>query len=175
MSNLTADRLRELLEYDPETGIFTWRVRRAGKTVSGSPAGCVGPKGYVRIDVDCVTYRAHRLAWLYVHGEWPSGMLDHRNRIRHDNRISNLRLANLSLNAANSTLISTNKSGFRGVSWHNRDKRWVSQICVNGRVTFLGNFKDPVDAARAYDKAAAEAFGEFAGINFPLDGGACEP
>lgn len=90
-ADLTPERLRELLEYDPETGKFTWLRNRAFKALGGTHAGYLNSNGYLRITVDDVSYAAHRLAWLYVHGRWPDKTIDHINRNKQDNRIANLR------------------------------------------------------------------------------------
>ena len=85
--SLTAERLREVLDYDPDTGVFTRKVRTASSVKVGDVAGSLNGKGYIRIRVDGRLYFAHRLAWLYVHGEWPVDQVDHINGIKNDNRI----------------------------------------------------------------------------------------
>lgn len=92
---LTAERLRELLSYDPETGWFTWRVTRSsnGRADAGSRAGALRSDGYRHVTVDQHKYKEHRLAWLYMTGKWPEADLDHKNNTRDDNRFSNLRAA----------------------------------------------------------------------------------
>ncbi len=153
-TGLTAERLRELLDYDQETGIFTWLVTR-GKGLRGTIAGSAKEDGYVMIRIDRRRYRAHRLAWLHVTGEWPEEEIDHVNRQRADNRFVNLRQATRSEQQQNVLLQSTNKSGYRGVSWHERDKRWQAQIHANCKATSLGNFHTPEEAYAAYCAAAA--------------------
>jgi hypothetical protein len=91
-ADLTADRLRELLHYDPETGEFKWRVRVGPRFAAGSCAGGWANDGYVMICIKGVKHRANRLAWLYVHGTWPSGKLRHVNFLRYDTRMCNLEL-----------------------------------------------------------------------------------
>jgi hypothetical protein len=150
---LTANRLREVLDYDPQTGIFT----RAGKR-AGSSNGC----GYLRIRVDGQRYLAHRLAWLHVHGVWPSDQIDHVNTDRADNRIANLRDASRSQNHANTPLSRANTSGFKGVYWAPHTARWRAAIKVNGKKRHLGYFYSANDAALAYEAAANKMFGEFA-------------
>jgi hypothetical protein len=153
---LTAERLRELLSYDPETGVFTWRVTRGGGAQVGSVAGAIDRHGYRHIKLDYRLYRAHRLAWLYVYGAFPSKELDHINRLRDCNAISNLREATRSENGQNKVLQANNTSGFKGVSWDKRARKWAAQIALNGKNKFLGRFSTPHEAHLTYLAAAAE-------------------
>jgi hypothetical protein len=154
-TELTAARLRELLNYDSSTGEFTWCERRSSVPAGGT-AGCL-KDGYIVIRVDGVLYRAHRLAWLHVHGEWPKDQLDHVNHERADNRLTNLRQVDNRENARNTTLRVDNNSGRVGVSWASRDKRWKAQIgvVVDGRtkVVYLGNYRARQDAIAARSQA----------------------
>jgi len=150
---ITQQRLKELLHYCPETGLFTWRVDRNKKTRAGDSAGTIRPDGYIQISIDYKLYRAHRLAWLYVHGRWPVDQLDHINHHRADNRIANLREATNSDNKKNQSLHSNNTSGVCGVLWHSRDKRWVAQVRVDNHNIHLGNFTDKDDAIAARRQA----------------------
>lgn len=131
---LTADRVRELLNYDAETGQFTWRVDRTGKARVGARAGTLQNNGAASIGIDGKVYLAHRLAWLWTHGEWPASGIDHINGDRSDNRLDNLRSATPMQNGANRCLDRRNKSGYRGVSWHKDKQMWLAQITVAGRV-----------------------------------------
>jgi hypothetical protein len=158
---ITAAELRELLIYDQHTGKFTWRVSR-GTAKAGAPTGCPNSDGYPRIRISKRLYKAHRLAWLYVYGEWPPQLIDHINCNRDDNRLSNLRLADLTQNQANRPPGKNNTSGFKGVSWRRREKRWTAEITRHGQKIQLGTFLRAEDAAEAYRKAALEHFGEFA-------------
>lgn len=155
-AELTAERLRELLDYDPETGVFVWRVGRRGKGALGSVAGSLGPRGYLRLTVDSQDYRAHRAAWLYVHGRWPAAELDHINGQRDDNRLGNLREATHAENMQNRARHRNNTSGSAGVNWCGRKRRWVARICVDGRRRHLGYFATLEAAAAAYLAAKAE-------------------
>ena len=153
-TELTAERLREVLHYNPVTGVFTWRVSRSN-VHAGDEAGSDDGNGYVQIRLFRATYRAHRLAWLYVYGTWPEGMVDHENRNKSDNRIDNLRLADDSQNAQNTPTRSNNRSGYRGVYWHARAKKWAAEINAYGCQKYLGLFGTPEDAHTAYLMAAA--------------------
>ena len=153
-TDLTAESLREALDYDPATGLFTWRISRSN-VHAGSRAGSDDGNGYVQIRLFRRTYRAHRLAWLYVYGVWPECMVDHKNRTRSDNRIENLRLADDSQNLQNTPTRSNNRSGYRGVYWHARAKKWAAEINAYGCQKYLGLFGTPEDAHTAYLMAAA--------------------
>jgi hypothetical protein len=159
---LTAERLRELLHYDPETGVFTWIKITGTRVRVGDVAGSLTTNGYRRLAINGKSYKAHRLAWLYVTGGWPSADLDHINGVPGDDRWANLRLATRAQNGANSRRAVNNKSGFKGVSWHAQNRKWVATIMVNGRNKHLGYFDDRAAAHEAYTIAAREYFGEFA-------------
>jgi hypothetical protein len=158
--SLSAGRLREMLAYDPETGHFTWRVCRPGGICVGSRAGTDSGVGYILISVDCVRYKAHRLAWLHVYGEWPTKEIDHINLIRDDNRIVNLRQANPSEQTINSRRRSDNTSGFRGVKRHS-DGRWEAAITYERKHIYLGLHDTAEQASAAYEAKAKELFGPF--------------
>lgn len=159
---VVAPDVRDYLEYDAETGAFTWRARRSNRVPAGSSAGSVDAGGYIIIPINGQNYKAHRLAWLYVNGEWPDGQLDHINGAKTDNRIANLRIATPAENAANRSRRSNGRSGLKGVSWCNRNGRWLASIRHHGRNRHLGYFDDPNEAHAAYADAARETFGEFA-------------
>lgn len=152
MDILTNIRLKETLNYDPETGIFTWKETRRGLRI-GDVAGCIAKHGYIVIRVDKRLYTAHRLAWLYVYGEWPSKNIDHINRNRSDNRISNLRSASQSENCQNTSLRSDNKSGHAGVYWCKNSQKWRAYIGVDGKRISLGYFHEKDDAIAAQSDA----------------------
>ena len=122
-----AERLRELLSYDPDSGIFRWRVCARRKLV-GSIAGHKGKQGYMHIGIDGRDYRAHRLVWLYVYGKWPPTEIDHINLLRHDNRLANLRLASREQNSANAPSHRDSSSGLKGVSFHKHMRKWRAEI-----------------------------------------------
>lgn len=149
---LTQARLKELLHYNPETGIFTWLVSTSNRAPAGYAAGSI-THGYVIITVDRRHYRAHQLAWLYVHGQFPSGLIDHINCDRADNRIQNLRAADHSLNARNRGVGKNSKCGVRGVHWSAQKRKWRAVITVNYQNIHLGLFDD-LEAAKAARKVA---------------------
>lgn len=163
---ITSERLRQLVVYLPENGVFIW-VKKTGRSSAGSVAGRSHNRGYWRIDLDKKGYLAHRLAWLYMTGQWPRNEIDHINHIRNDNRWSNLREATHSQNGQYTGIRSYNTTGYKGIVWHKHDKRWQAQICVNGRYQYLGHFKTAEAAAEAYDIAALVHHGSFAILNFP--------
>jgi hypothetical protein len=157
---ITATELRALVHYDLDTGIFTWRKdgNIASRTrTDGRYAG------YVRAFIKSYPYQAARLAWLYVHGEWPNGEVDHANRVRADNRFSNLRLSDRAQNGKNRKIHKNNTSGVRGVCFDKRRQKWKAQIWVKGRRNIvLGLFSSIHDASVARVTAERKLFGEFA-------------
>lgn len=155
------DLLKQRLVYEPETGEFIWLKPRIGM-VAGAIAGSVNSHGYVVINTGGKTLKAHRLAWWFVYGEEPSGLMDHINGSRADNRIENLRLASAQQNAVNRCVRSDSKSGIKGVSWRASKRKWVAVIVSNGIRRSLGNFASRDDAEAAYKAGALEIHGEFA-------------
>lgn len=157
---VTQSELQELLHYDPNTGVFTNIKARAGVRF-GATAGCLNKgTGYWGICVNNKIYPAHRLAWLYMHGQFPSDEIDHINRVRNDNRICNLRLATRLENMQNQTVRSTNTSGCIGVFWNKAKQKWVAQIGINYKLIHIGYFSD-LDEATAARKAAERKYQPF--------------
>lgn len=148
-SDLTAERLREVLDYDPEAGHLTWKTTKSSRSSVGSVAGSMNESGYWLIRVDGRHYRAHRLAWLHVHGRWPDRLIDHINGERADNRLANLRDVSRSVNAQNQRGVRKDCAvGIKGVAAHHR--RFVAQIFIDGKHTHLGVFKTAQEAGEAY-------------------------
>lgn len=158
---LTAEKLREILSYDPERGTFV-RLSSPAKWRVGQAAGSIRPSGRMAININGKLHSAHRLAWLYVFGKWPTLHVDHINGNPLDNRLSNLREATVSQNIANSKLNRANKTGLKGVSFDKRKCLYRACIMKGGKQRFLGYFKGALDAHAAYLVAAKEMFGEFA-------------
>jgi len=161
---VSVERIRELLEYDPATGNFTWKVSRGNAKV-GSRAGGSDNKGYLLIRIDGVLCKAHRLAWALHHGTMPprGTLVDHIDGDRANNRIDNLRLATHAENMRNRQKPGKrNRSGATGVCWYIRDQKWSAQIKKNGRQIHLGYFTNKQDAIEARRLAEAKHFGEFA-------------
>ena len=154
---LTVDSLRELLHYDPSTGDFTWRVRIAN-VAAGTIAGKLLPTGYRVIRVRGRAYYAHRLAWLFMTGQWPRQQIDHINNTTGDNRWLNLREATQAQNNANRRVRTS--SGFKGV--YRAGKRFSAFATYNGKSTYLGTFSTAAEASAAYLAKAREIHGEFA-------------
>lgn len=162
---ISADTLRQLLSYDPETGKFTRAVQTSNRIKVGAAAGSPNGSGYLNIMLQARLYAAHRLAWLYVHGRWPNGQIDHINGDKTDNRIANLREANNSENTQNKWRArNDSRSGTMGVRWHERDQRWHARIMIEGRAHHLGSFMTEEAARDAYlaAKRKLHAFGEIA-------------
>lgn len=152
-SDISQQRLLELLDYDLETGAFTRKVSTGGRygATVGAEAGCLNDSGYLLISLQSLQYRAHRLAWLYVTGAWPKFEIDHINGIRSDNRWENLRDVSGSVNLQNKRQAQSNsKTGLLGASWNTRDERFVSRIKVNGKYRSLGGFDSAELAHAAY-------------------------
>lgn len=164
-------RLKKLLSYDPETGIFIRIfVLRAQVTPRyvGKVAGTIkkgsqsSGGGYRIIEIDGHRYRAHHLAWLYMTGKWPKSEIDHRDGERDNNRWVNLREATRSQNLGNARIPSTNKSGLKGACFDKSRGKWLAQIVIRGVHYHLGRYDTAEEAAEAYKQAALEHHGEFA-------------
>lgn len=151
------ERVRELFAYNPETGVITWAVRRFG-VKCGSEAG-TKHKGYKRVKVDARLILAHRLAWAIHHGYWPAEEIDHINRDKSDNRISNLREASRSDNMVNRAY-PKGASGVTGVAKHKLG--WQASIRINGKSVYLGIFKTIEEAASVRAEHAKREYGQFA-------------
>lgn len=149
---LTFDRLKQVVSFNPETGEFT-RINRAGVKGGAIGGGINRANGYRYIRIDGKRYMAHRVAWMYMTGSMPDGYLDHRDGNRANNSFKNLRLATYADNAQNRPTQSNNTTGLRGVCWHKPTGRFTARITKDGVQHFLGYFRDPQDAHRAYLQA----------------------
>lgn len=164
VETLTHDRLRELLSFDPDTGIFRWLKTRGSRAAIGSLAGSLDHYGYRQIGIDGRDYKAHRLAWFYMTGNWPELEVDHRFGHTDDNRWSELRQATPCQNKQNMRRHRDNRTGLKGVHFHKGTSRWCAQIMHEGKKIYLGLFDRPEDAHAAYCKAASDLHGNFARV-----------
>ncbi len=152
--------LTQLLDYDPETGIFRWKVDRPYKVHAGDVAGTMS-RGYIQLCIFKRYYAGHRLAWFYVHGVWPKKkyQIDHINLVKTDNRIANLREVTKTQNNRNLAMRLNNKVGLKGVcKWH---KKFTAYITVDGKTKYLGLFNTPEEAHAAYAAASQLHHGEY--------------
>lgn len=161
---LTAERLKTVLCYEPETGHWYWLVTKRNIYPAGSRAGTTKLNGYVYVCIDRKLYLAHRLAWFYMTGGWPVDDIDHIDRNRQNNKWANLREATRAQNMANLTKHKDSISGYKGVSWHKRGKKWHAQIRSNGTKFHLGLFSSKEEAYAAYVTAATKLHGEFVNL-----------
>lgn len=142
-------KILRLLEYNSETGLFYWRVSTSSTAQAGSVAGTKTSHGYIDIGIEGKSYKAHRLAWVYITGAWPKDEIDHRNGVRHDNSWANLREADHRLNHENIRIaMSSNHLGVLGVYQHH--KKFVSRIKSHGKKFYLGIFNTSREAHEAY-------------------------
>ena len=161
---LNQDRVRELFDYVPTTGELVWRVTKSATAPAGSIAGSVNQKGHINLQIDHVMYGAHQIVYLYHKGFIPDE-IDHVNQIKTDNRIENLRVCTASQNRGNVGLLSSNRSGYKGVSLNTRSGKYHAQIKIKGKQTYLGRYDTPEEAAARYNEVAQKYFGEFAFLN----------
>lgn len=156
---LTQARLKELLDYDAETGAMRWRAPLAPRMKAGDTAGCLNSQGYLRVKVEGKNYQGHRLAWLWVHGGWPAAELDHRNGIRDDNRMANLREVTHAENLQNERKARPHSStGILGIV--RRRRGYQARITLLGQCYTIGTYRTPAEAGDAYQvvKAALHPF-----------------
>jgi hypothetical protein len=158
---ITQSELKEVLDYNPDTGLFIWKKTVGRRAKLGSVAGTKMNTGYVRITIKQKMYTAHRLAYLYMTGNFPENFIDHINHIKDNNRWSNLRDATNSQNLANQVKPKTNTSGYKGVYWNKVHKKWCAEIGYMKKKMHLGLYTTPQEAAEAYKKKAIEIHGEF--------------
>jgi hypothetical protein len=168
INDLTAEHVRSVLNYDPETGIFRWKynpdrrtewnTRRAGQVAGGVTCGKFGRMHAVRIDGRL--YLGHRLAWLYVHGEWPDE-IDHINGEPADNRLKNLRSITHAQNSINRAMQSNNTNGMVGVRFREHHGKWEGRINLGGKTVWREYFDNPQEAAAARRIAVEEIYGDF--------------
>ena len=151
MNTITREIIKEMLDYNLETGVFRWKISTNRRIKIGAIAGTKNWNLYFIIPLNGKRYRAHRLAWMYVYGTWPVYDIDHINGNPSDNRFNNLRDVTTSHNTQNQTKPhKRNKCGLLGVSWHTVGKCWRARICTNGVQMLIGHFKTPEEAHQAY-------------------------
>ncbi len=154
--------LEQLLDYDPETGVFRWKISK-GSVSAGSRTGIKKAHRYAMIRINGRNFLAHRIAWYLLYKEDPKDLsIDHVNGNRYDNRACNLRLATHSQNLCNRKAQVNNSSGYKGVVFHKASRKWAAYIGINRKLHYLGIFSTPELAHMAYCKAAAELHGNFA-------------
>lgn len=164
---ITAEYLRQRLHYDPVVGVFIWKFKpelnRFDKTWNTRYAGSVAGKKrdrYIDINIDDERYPAHRLAWLYVYGVWPNGEIDHKNRVRSDNRLINLRDASHNENMVNGTPQKRRVGKLKGAYKHRN--RYHSKITIDNQVIFLGSYDTEQEAHEVFMAKSIETWGEYA-------------
>lgn len=159
---ITQQRLKELFNYCPDTGILTQKTRTSQRVKVGEDVGCLTRNGYLKIFCQGRNYRVHRLAWLYVYGDYPDEDIDHINGIRTDNRLCNLRLATRSQNNCNSKLRADNKTSYRNVHFFKRTGTYQVQVRLNGKRVNGGYFATAEEASVVATKMRKQLHGEFA-------------
>ena len=157
---ITQDELKSQLDYDKETGVFTWKVRNSNRVKIGQVAGNAHNCGYIELQVLGEKHLAHRLAWLYVHGEYPK-IIDHINGNRSDNRICNLRNVGYKENTYNSKLRKDNKSGVKCVSFNIKLKKYEVRIFHDGKLQNYGYYENLEDAKKVADEKRKEIYGVY--------------
>ena len=157
---LTQAELQSILNYDPETGIFT-RIKSRMSNKVNKVVGTLNKQNRVQISINAKIYKAHRLAWLYVYGEWPQ-IIDHINGNPADNRICNLRECTTQQNNYNAKLSKRNTSGIKGVRFDKDRNKWEANLRINGKRTRIGRFNTLEDAKNAIENARRIHHGNFA-------------
>ena len=165
MNEVSVEKLRELLDYDPETGVLKWKKTVNSRAVKGSPAGNLDPSGYVKLRIAGVLLRAHRVAWAIHHGVWPDDEIDHRNRVRNDNRIGNLRIAGRVGNTRNYSPLSLNAETLaRSIRYveDGRPNPWRVEMKVDRQRIPSRSFDNLLDAAACAASTRNKMLADFA-------------
>lgn len=159
---LTQAELKKRLNYNSETGLFSWLIATSHSHKIGDIAGTMGKKkNYISIGINNKLYQAHRLAWLYMTGSWPENQIDHKDTIKSHNWWDNLREATNSQNKMNQGIRPDNTSGYKGVKFDSRRGKWTAQCNAEGKRNFLGSFDTPELASMARKEFAKQHHGEF--------------
>ena len=156
---LTQQQVKLLFDYDQKTGVLTWKTITSPRVKIGDNAGCINSSGYLHTKIDGKLYLNHRIIYLWNHGYLPE-FVDHRDTIIIHNQIDNLRKCTRIENGRNSKLRKDNKSGVKGVSWYNRERKWRSVLLINGKQKYLGLFKELSNAEAAIKKGRKIYHGE---------------
>ena len=160
----THEYVKAILAYDPNTGFFTWKVKKAHRFRIGQRAGNIGWQGYRHIMIDGKDYSEGRLAWFYMTGKWPVEEIDHRNNKRDENWFDNLREATREQNNRNARFKNTNVTGYKGVAFtpkNCKSRPYSAHVMANGKKHFLGYFATPEEAHKAYCKEARKHHADF--------------
>ncbi len=158
---ITQTYLKTILNYNEDTGKFTWVIRKGARALKGTIAGTIDNTGYIHITIDKKVYQSHRLVWLYIYGNFPKEFLDHINGNKLDNRFVNLRECSRSQNGMNRPKQSNNTTGYKGVYYHTQSKRYRAKVTINKKVKMLGNYKTPEEAYNRYLEYCKEHFKDF--------------
>jgi hypothetical protein len=152
--SVSVARLRDMLKYDPNTGLVVWILPQSNRVRPGEQAGGITRLGYLRVGISGRDYMVHRVAWALHYGGWPAGVIDHMDGNKVNNRIANLRDVPASVNMQNRrSATGGSSSGLLGASWHAASGRWHARIKIGGRTTSLGYHATPEDAHAAYVQA----------------------
>lgn len=161
MEKLTVEFVREYLDYNPDTGEFTWIKNRGENSMVGKPAGCFDSDGYWTIRFGKGRFSAHKIAWAIMTGAWPTGDIDHINLVRHDNRWCNLREVSRSLNLHNSKPRKRNKSGHKGITLlPNGKRKWAARVMIDYKLHYIGVFYTLEEAIAARDEFCTKMLGK---------------
>ena len=158
--NISHERLLASLDYNPETGVFTWKINASSRAKIGWVAGRTLGAGYRQIKLGDKAYLEHRLAWFYIYGAWPAADIDHKDADKRNNRIANLRPANDAQNAANKPLLKTNTTGFKGIQAR-PNGRWRASMEAGGKWFSLGTYGSKEEASAAYLGALQSIHGDY--------------
>lgn len=154
--SLTQKQVQELFDYDPDTGEVKRKVGVTNNAKKGSIVGWLNGEGYFNVKIHKTSYKLHRVIWLYVYGSWPTGVIDHVNRDKTDNRFCNLRDTTVQTNNINKGVRKDSKTGVPNVTWRERDQLFYAACKRDGKQNYLGSFNNVEDAAKAVEKFKAE-------------------
>ena len=165
MTIVNQELLKKLFHYDGKHLYWKEKLSPLSRIKIGNKAGCSDSYGYRVIGLAGKNYKEHRLIWLYLHGEWPENLLDHKSNLSSNNQEGNLRPATYQQNSFNRGSRKGSTSKYKGVTWHKRDKKWQAAITIDGKWEYLGSFDDEKEAAKAYSKAAKDYQKEYQWIS----------